>query len=112
MADVALNFSDLRDEIELYNLNKTKTNSGGFDTIKVLAFKILAKVTPKGSVKSDSDNKVYYEESFEILIRKEMGYIPNKDQQVKYGGSFFRILGIQDINNRGKILKLIIAKNT
>jgi hypothetical protein len=112
MADVALNFSDLRDEIELYNLNKTKTNSGGFDTTRVLAFKILAKVTPKGSVKSDTDTKIYYEESFDILIRRETGFIPNKDQQVKYEGSFFKILGIQDINNRGKVLKLVIAKNT
>ena len=112
MADVVLNFSDLRDEIELYNLNKTKTNSGGFDTTKVLAFKILAKVTPKGSVKSDTDNKIYYEESFDILIRREDGFIPNKDQQVKYGGSFFKILGIQDIGNRNKVLKLVIAKNT
>lgn len=112
MADVVLNYSDLRDEIEFFNLNKTKTVSGGFDTIRVLDFKILVKITPKGSIKSDTENKVYFEESFEVLMRKEEGFIPNKNHQVKYEGSFFRILGIQDISNRGKVIKLTIAKNT
>lgn len=110
MADVVLNFSDLRDELEFWTTTPTPNDNGGFTTTNALSFKILAKVQPKGSNKLQSGATTIFEDLAYVWIRKEDGYVPNEQMLVKYQGGTYRIISIENVQNRNKVLKIIIAK--
>jgi hypothetical protein len=110
MADVALNFSDLRDEIEFWVTTAIPNGSGGFTSTNALSFKMLAKVEPKGSNKLQSGATTIFEDLAYVWIRREEGFIPNEQMLVKYDSGTYRIISIENIQNRNKVLKIIIAK--
>jgi hypothetical protein len=110
MADVVLNFSDLRDLISVYQSNTTADGAGGFTSTQQKRFDILAKVKPNGRAKRDNLGQIIYQEAFTLLIRYEVGLIPNPTDLIQFNGSFCRILEIENIENRSKVLKLIIAR--
>ena len=109
MADVVLNFSDLRDQISFYNVTPTSDGAGGYTTTSAKAFDILAKIKPNGRAKFDGNGIQIFQEVIDVWIRKETGFIPTETMTVQFGGDNYRILFIEDIENRGKVLKLRIA---
>lgn len=109
MADVVLNFSDLRDQISFYSHTPTPDGSGGYSSTSAKAFEILAKIKPNGRAKFDGNGIQIFQEVFDVWIRKESGFIPTELMTVQYGGNEYRINFIEDIENRGKVLKLRIA---
>lgn len=109
MADVVLNFSDLRDQISFYSHTPTNDGSGGYSSTSVKAFDILAKIKPNGRAKFDGNGIQIFQEVFDVWVRREEGFIPTELMTVQYGGNEYRINFIEDIKNRGKVLKLRIA---
>ena len=107
MADVSLNFGDLRDKITFYRVNKTSDGAGGFTTTESLVFSQLASIKPNGRAKFNGDGIQIFQEVLDVMIRFEQ--MPQTDYLVKYNNKTYRILFIEDIDNRGKILKLRIA---
>lgn len=109
MADVVLNFSDLRDQVSFYNNTATSDGAGGYTSTTNKAFDILAKIKPNGRAKLDGNGIQIFREVFDVWIRKETGYEPTETMIVQFRGDAFRILFIEDVENRGKVLKLRIA---
>jgi len=109
MADVVLNFSDLRDQISFYSHTPTPDGSGGYTSTTTKAFDILAKIKPNGRAKFDGNGIQIFQEVLDVWIRKETGFIPTESMTVQYGGDTYRINFIEDVENRGKVLKLRIT---
>jgi len=106
-----LNAGDLRDRIEFYTTSAVKDDGGGFPTsTKTLAFSMLAKVLPKGSLKTYEGENTEYIETWRVRIRYENGRVPFEQMLVKFRDDWFSILGIQNLKARNLVLELIIAR--
>jgi len=106
-----LNAGDLRDRIEFYTTSAVKDDGGGFPvSTKTLAFSMLAKVLPKGSLKSYQGNTTEWVESWDIRIRYENDRVPVEEMLVKFKNDWFVILGIQNLKSRNLVLQLTIAR--
>ena len=112
MADVlALNSGMLRDTIEFYMTTATQDDAGGFPTsTKTLAFSMLAKINPKGSVRTYEGNKTEFTETCEVLMRYETDRVPNESYLAKFGNEWFQIKGIENVLRRNLVLKLILVR--
>jgi head-tail adaptor len=107
MADVVLNFGDLRDQIGFYTVTPTADGGGGYTSTKTLSFEIFAKIVPNGRAKIDGQGIQIFQEVFDVWIRNEVTI--NDTMLVKYNSKDYRILFVENVENRNKILKLRIA---
>ena len=108
---LSLNAGQLRDSIEFYTSNAIKDDSGGFPSSqKTLAFTMLCQSMPKGSTKSYEGNKTEYTEVWNILMRYEIGRVPDESMLAKFNSEWFLIKGIENVKNRNLVLKIILVK--
>lgn len=107
MADVVLNVGDLRDKVTFYQVNKTSDGAGGFTSTESVAFSQLVSIKPNGRAKFNGEGVQIFQEVLDVKMRLET--MPETDYLVKYNNKMYRILFIEDVDNRGKVLKLRIA---
>lgn len=105
-----MNPGELRDQIDFYALNRTRTERGGSGGAYSLAFDLMGKVVPGKTVTDTQNGKMTVIQLYNVTVRYEEGMVPKEDMQVVFDGEKYLIKNIKQVDTRNRVVLFMMTR--